>query len=165
MDEHIADGSQVGTELLDRIVRLNRWVTHHTNWTVPLAQARAMSQIRELGSARVSQLAQLEHCSQPTMTTLVQRLQEQGLVARTADPDDARATRISLTPQGLRVLADLRQERARVVESLVTDLHPAQRQGLQQALQALTGLLDTAYRQSSPLSHDIEPLSKGSSAS
>ncbi|WP_298015472.1 MarR family transcriptional regulator [uncultured Castellaniella sp.] len=150
MDE-LAAGDPVGAELLDRIVRLNRWVTHHTTWTVPLAQARVLSQVNELEPARIGDLAQAEHCSQPTMTALVQRLQEQQLVARAVDPVDARATRISLTPQGRRVLADLRRERARVVESLIAELQPAQRQGLRDALQALSGLLDAAYRQSSGL--------------
>ncbi|MGB6009040.1 MarR family winged helix-turn-helix transcriptional regulator [Castellaniella sp.] len=162
MHEHATDGP-VGAELLDRIVRLNRWVTHHTTWTVPLAQARVLSQINELGPVRVSDLARAEHCSQPTMTTLVHRLQEQQLVARTTDPDDARATRISLTPQGRRMLADLRRERARAVESLIADLTPAQRRGLQGALQALTGLLGAAYRQSADLS--IKSVSKDLSSS
>lgn len=155
MNGQVSD-APVGAELLDRIVRLNRWVTHHTTWTVPLAQARVLSQVDELGPARVSDLARAEHCSQPTMTLLVQRLQEQQLVAREPDPDDARATRIFLTSQGRRVLADLRRERALVVESLIAELKPAQRQGLRAALQALTGLLDAAYRQASnPPEHSV----------
>jgi len=145
----------VGADLLDRIVRLNRWVTHHTTWTVPLAQARVLSQIQELGPARVGDLARAEHCSQPTMTLLVQRLLEQGLVCRSADPADARAARISLTPAGRAALAGLRQERAHIVESLIGGLDPAQRRGLQAALPALAALLEAAYRQSPPT--DKEP--------
>jgi len=150
-----ARGGSVGADLLDRIVRLNRWVTHHTTWAVPLAQARVLSQIHELGPARVGDLARAEHCSQPTMTLLVQRLLEQSLVCRSTDPQDARAARISLTPRGRDALAGLRRERAHIVESLVDGLDPAQRRGLQDALPALSALLDAAYRQSPP--SDKEP--------
>ncbi|WP_084386347.1 MarR family winged helix-turn-helix transcriptional regulator [Castellaniella caeni] len=146
---HGAADSPVGAQLLDRIVRLNRWVAHHTTWAVPLAQARVLSQLSDLGPSRIGDLARAEHCSQPTLTTLVQRLQEQALVERTPDPDDARATRISLTPAGRRALARLRHERAQVIDSLIQALDPAQRHGLQDALRALSGLLDAAYRQAS----------------
>ncbi len=141
------NNGSVGAELLDRIVRLNRWVTHHASWAMPLAQARVLSQLSTLGPSRIGDLARAEHCSQPTLTTLVHRLQAQGLVHRTPDPEDARATRIALTLQGLRMLAEMRQERARVVESLIVQLNPAQQQSLEHALQALSGLLDAAYRQ------------------
>lgn len=140
------NNGSVGAELLDRIVRLNRWVTHHASWAMPLAQARVLSQLSTLGPSRIGDLARAEHCSQPTLTTLVHRLQAQGLVHRTPDPEDARATRIALTLQGLRMLAEMRQERARVVESLIVQLNPAQQQSLEHALQALSGLLDAAYR-------------------
>jgi len=36
-------------ELLDVVVRLNRWVTHHSDWALPLAQVRVLSQIDEWG--------------------------------------------------------------------------------------------------------------------
>lgn len=136
-----------GAGLLDRIARLNRWVTHHTAWTLPLAQARVLAQIDELGTARISDLARAERCSQPTMTSQVHRLQDQGLVGRATDPGDARASWISLTDQGRRALADMRQARAGIFESLVEQLDAADRARLPDALRALSALLDAAYRQ------------------
>ena len=41
---------------------------------VPWAQARLLSTIDDQGEARISDLAELDHCSQPTMTTQVRRL-------------------------------------------------------------------------------------------
>ncbi|MER1941365.1 MarR family transcriptional regulator [Castellaniella sp. FW104-16D08] len=143
-----ADHLLVGAQLLDRIVRLNRWVTHHTQWAVPLAQARVLSQISQLGPSRVGDLARAEHCSQPTMTTLVKRLLQQSLVRRVPDPSDARAGLVSLTPAGQHMLDDLRRERARVMGALIAQLAPAQRQGLDTTLQTLEGLLDAAYTDS-----------------
>jgi DNA-binding MarR family transcriptional regulator len=137
----------VGAELLDVVARLNRWVTRHTVWKLPVAQARVLSQIDEMQTTRVSDLARAQHCSQPTMTSLVRRLQDQGLVTRTPDPEDARAAWISLTDEGRQTLADIRRARADIIESLIQELTPADRQRLRGAQQALTGLLDAAYRQ------------------
>ncbi|CDM24782.1 MarR family winged helix-turn-helix transcriptional regulator [Castellaniella defragrans] len=136
-----------GAELLDRIVRLNRWVTRHTAWTLPLAQARVLSLVDELETARIGDLARAERCTQPTMTAQVHRLQAQGLVSRAPDPEDARAARISLTEQGRRTLADIRRARAGIVESLVEQLDAADRARLHEAVRALSALLDAAYRQ------------------
>jgi DNA-binding MarR family transcriptional regulator len=146
MQEHPSAASP-GAELLDRIVRLNRWVTRHTAWTLPLAQARVLSLIDELETARIGDLARAERCTQPTMTTQVHRLEAQGLVSRAPDPDDARAARISLTARGRHTLAEIRQARAGIVESLVDRLDAADRARLRDALRALSALLDAAYRQ------------------
>ncbi|OWT55722.1 MarR family winged helix-turn-helix transcriptional regulator [Candidimonas nitroreducens] len=146
----------VGAELLDVVARLNRWVTLHTSWTltVTLAQARVLSQIDGLGTTRISDLARAENCSAPTMTTQIRRLEELGLVGRRPDPDDARASRISLTDQGRQALAGARKIRADIAESLIDQLDAAQRQRLQDAVQALAGLLDVAYRQT-PIQQEL----------
>ncbi|CAM5190239.1 DNA-binding MarR family transcriptional regulator OS=Castellaniella defragrans OX=75697 GN=HNR28_000380 PE=4 SV=1 [Castellaniella defragrans] len=140
-------GGSTGAELLDAVVRLNRWVSHHTAWPLPPAQARVLSQIDGLGSARVSDLARMEHCSQPTMTTQVHRLQQQGFVTRTPSREDARVNWISLTDQGRHVLAQARNARTAILESLITQLGEDDRQGLQDAVLALSRLLAVAYRQ------------------
>ena len=43
-----------------------------------IAQARLLSTIEDQGDARISDLAALDHCSQPTMTTQVRRLEDAG---------------------------------------------------------------------------------------
>ena len=82
------------------------------------AQARLLSTIEDQGAARISDLAALDHCSQPTMTTQVRRLEDAGLVSRTVDPDDARAVLIRITPKGVDTLRHVRvdasHERSRI---------------------------------------------------
>lgn len=132
-------------ELLDVVVRLNRWVTHHSDWALPLAQVRVLSQIAEWGQARTSDLARAEHCSQPTMTARVQHLQVQGWVARSTDPQDARAAVLTLTEEGRAVLADARGARARVLGALMAQMSAEGRGRLRDATQALDALLQLAY--------------------
>ena len=132
-------------ELLDVVVRLNRWVTHHSDWALPLAQVRVLSQIDEWGQARTSDLARAEHCSQPTMTARIQHLQAQGWVARTSDPQDARAAMLTLTAEGRAVLADARGTRARVLQTLMAQMDAPGRERLRAATDTLETLLQMAY--------------------
>src|ERR1700694_4166705 len=91
----------LGVDLLGVVARLNRLATQRSPMPLPWAQARLLSTIQDQGVARISDLAALDHCSQPTMTMQVRRLEDAGLVSRTADPDDARAVLIRITPAGI----------------------------------------------------------------
>jgi DNA-binding MarR family transcriptional regulator len=59
-----------------------------------------LAQIREREPLSITALARAERCSQPTMSTAVRALESKEWVRREADPHDARASRISLTPAG-----------------------------------------------------------------
>src|ERR1041384_1820986 len=102
------DTTGLGADLLSVVARLNRLATQRTQLPLPWAQARLLSTIEDRGEARISDLAELDHCSQPTMTTQVRRLEDAGLVTRTADPGDARAVLIRITEAGVDVLARAR---------------------------------------------------------
>lgn len=64
------------------------------------------------GPARLTALAAAVDISQPSMTQLVHRLERRGLVARSPDPGDRRATLVSLTEGGL-LLVDAHEVSAR----------------------------------------------------
>lgn len=83
----------LGADLLAVVARLNRLATQRIQMPLPAAQARLLATIEAQGEARIGDLAAVDHCSQPTMTTQVRRLEDAGLVTRTADPGDARAVR------------------------------------------------------------------------
>src|ERR1700742_5192236 len=92
-------GAGMGADLLAVVARLNRYATQRIQMQLPAAQARLLSTIDAHGEARICDLAAVDHCSQPTMTTQVRRLEDAGLGTRTVDPGDARAVRIRITPQ------------------------------------------------------------------
>src|SRR6185312_13886174 len=111
------EGAQgLGADLLAVVARLNRLATQRIQMPLPAAQARLLATIEVHGEARISDLAAVDHCSQPTMTTQVRRLEEAGLVTRTVDPDDARAVLISITPQGVATLAQVRTDRGNAID-------------------------------------------------
>ena len=131
-----------GSELLTVVARLNRLASQRIRLPLPWAQARLLGTIEDCGTARISELAELDHCSQPTMTTQVRRLEAAGLAARTADPEDARAVRIRITPEGSAVLARVRADRARVIDPYIARLPKAQQEVITEAVVALRRLVD-----------------------
>ena len=134
----------LGADLLAVVARLNRLATQRIQMPLPSAQARLLATIEAQGEARIGDLAAVDHCSQPTMTTQVRRLEQAGLVTRTIDPGDARAVRIRITPQGMRTLTAVRADRAAAIEPQLARLEPRDRQVLTDAVEVLRRLLDNA---------------------
>ncbi|MGV0835243.1 MarR family winged helix-turn-helix transcriptional regulator [Mycolicibacterium thermoresistibile] len=145
METPAADAStSLGADLLWVVARINRLATQRIRLPVPVAQARLLSTIQDRGSARISDLAVSDHCSQPTMTTQVRRLEEAGLVTRTVDPADGRAVLISITPEGVRTLARVREDRAAAIDPYVERLSAADREVLADAVRVMRQLLADA---------------------
>jgi DNA-binding MarR family transcriptional regulator len=80
------------------------------------------------------------------MTAQVRRLELAGLVSRTTDPTDARAVLISITPEGVAVLADVRTDRGAVIDPYLERLPEADRQTLADAVRVMRNLLDDAQQ-------------------
>jgi DNA-binding MarR family transcriptional regulator len=134
----------LGADLLAVVARLNRLATQRIQMPLPAAQARLLATIEAHGEARIGDLAAVDHCSQPTMTTQVRRLEDAGLVTRTVDPGDARAVRIRITATGLSTLNAVRADRAAAIEPQLAMLGPADRQVLADAVEVLRRLLENA---------------------
>jgi DNA-binding MarR family transcriptional regulator len=73
---------------------------------------------------RMGELARRSRLSKQTMTTLVRLAERDGLVRRLADPDDARATLVRLTPRGRRFRAVAERVLAELEELVATRLSP-----------------------------------------
>jgi len=71
------------------------------------------------GSLRVTALAERLAVDTPTVTRKIQQLERLGLVARDADPDDRRAHRIRLTPDGRETLDRLTAAKRRWLAALL----------------------------------------------
>jgi DNA-binding MarR family transcriptional regulator len=132
-----------GARLLAAVARLNRWATRHAELTIPPAQARLLSLIDELGPARIGELATADHCSQPTMTTQVQRLEAAGWVSRATDNHDARVALIELTSAGRRQLESLRTSRAQALAPALAMLTDQDRDALRRATEVVLRVVQT----------------------
>jgi DNA-binding MarR family transcriptional regulator len=143
-DDVAGTDQTLGADLLAVVARLNRMATQRARMALPFAQARLLSAIEDQGAARISGLAALDHCSQPTMTMQVRRLEDAGLVSRTIDPDDARAVLIRITPKGSRTLRQVRVDRGTTIDPYLERLDAADRQTLADSVRVLHRLLEDA---------------------
>jgi DNA-binding MarR family transcriptional regulator len=134
----------LSSDLLSVVARINRLANQRVRLALPFAQARLLAVIEDQGAARISDLAALDHCSQPTMTTQVRRLEDAGLVSRITDPADARAVLISITPEGVEALAAVRADRGAVIDPYLSRLDDADRQTLSDAVRVMRTLLEDA---------------------
>ena len=83
---------------------LTRVAALETANETPAAQWRTLTILRDNGALRIGELARLSRVTQPGMTRLVAQMADQGLVSRTADAADSRATVVQVTPLGLEAL-------------------------------------------------------------
>ncbi|MFD1053717.1 MarR family winged helix-turn-helix transcriptional regulator [Terrabacter terrigena] len=134
----------LGNDLLRSAARLSRWASRHASFDVPFAQARLLALLDELGPSRVSTLAAADHSSQPTITTQLQRLEASGWVHRASDPDDARATVVSLSDEGQAALESVRRARLAVLSPVLDQLDGPALARVQVAIEVMNELLALA---------------------
>jgi DNA-binding MarR family transcriptional regulator len=96
------------------------------------------------GPASVRGLAEAEMVRSPTMTGIVQGLEDDGLVARAPDPHDGRAVVLRATPRGERLLRAARTRRIDAFEALLDAATPAELRVLDEAAEILEQLIRSA---------------------
>jgi DNA-binding MarR family transcriptional regulator len=128
---------QLAVDLLVLSARFTRLASRESTSTIPRALWRTLAQLDELGPLRVSELATASHVSQPTATSLLQRLGECGWVERSPDPHDARAVQVRISDDGRRALAENRQVAARAMTARLERLGDDDRRALAGGLAAL----------------------------
>jgi DNA-binding MarR family transcriptional regulator len=128
------DLSAPANDLLDLVVLVIRGVAG--NRDLSLTAVATLASLDRNGAQRITTLALAEGVSQPSMTQLVQRLEQRGLVRRESDPADGRVALVQLTDPGQEALLARRQRNAERIAELLGDLPEAD-------VQALTGALAT----------------------
>ncbi|MEV3920979.1 MarR family winged helix-turn-helix transcriptional regulator [Actinomadura coerulea] len=78
----------------------------------------------------MSELGATLRLAKSSLTGLVDRTERNGLVQREPDPQDTRAVRVSLTPQGSKLADEFYTETCRRIEQLPGGLSPAERDAL-----------------------------------
>ena len=96
----------------------------------------------ESADARIGDLAQRERVAQPTMTSLLHRLEGEGWLTRRPDPSDGRATLIAITSRGRAALTDFRSAAAERVRPGLEQLPDADLATLARAAELLRDLAE-----------------------
>jgi len=93
------------------------------------------------GPRRITELAELEGLAQPTMTSLVKALEQQGLARRDRQIDDGRVVLVHLTDNGAGALNDYRARARELLGSYLVEIPDEQVEALAAATEALAQLV------------------------
>jgi DNA-binding MarR family transcriptional regulator len=105
------DSSELAGRLRVAVARLYRRLRHESDTGLSPSQQSALVSIELHGPLTLGELAEVEQVAPPTITKVIARLEDDGLVDRTIDPTDRRVTRVSTTPEGRRRLEHSRARR------------------------------------------------------
>jgi DNA-binding MarR family transcriptional regulator len=89
----------------------------------------------------IRDLAANERISPPALTKHVDRLERDGLVVRTQNPDDGRRIGLALTDEGQRVLRRVRSRRTAWLATRLRGLDPKELAAVEAAIEPLSRLL------------------------
>ena len=123
-----------------RLLRAVRRVDESSGLTAP--RLSALSVIVFNGAITLGKLAEAEQVRPPTMTRIVNALEERELVVKAQDPRDGRVIRIAATTKGRRVLIRGRARRIQVLIEQIRELEKGKQENLSAALVTVQELID-----------------------
>lgn len=133
----------LASELRTTVMRLARRLRNQrTDETLSLSQLAALGTLARRGALTPGELAAHERVQPPSMTRLIAKLEEAGLVTRTDHPTDRRQVLVEVSPTGLAILKADRQRRDAWLAQRMRDLPAEDLEILHRAAEVLTRLAD-----------------------
>jgi DNA-binding MarR family transcriptional regulator len=130
--------TQLAMTLRDAITRLNRRLRQaRPVGDLTVTQLSALTSLEFAGALTPRELAEAERVRPPTMTKIVAKLEERGLVQRTPHPTDGRQVILSATERGREVLAQFERQRNEWLARRLAALTPEERDALRRAAEIL----------------------------
>ena len=126
------------------VARLTRRLRRPGLGELTPSQLSALATISRWMPVRLCDVAAREGVSASTLSRLVDQLEERGMVTRVRDSRDARSSQASVTPEGARLLDDLRRNGTTLILHALRSLSGADRSAVLTALPALERLADEA---------------------
>ena len=105
-------------------------------------QASVLGIVTYRGPLGLTELTDIEGLNPTMLSRVVGKLDSFGLIRRLRDPDDFRAARVEVTPEGRRAYQRIAAQRAAILSERVADLPPEQADALITALPALENLAE-----------------------
>jgi DNA-binding MarR family transcriptional regulator len=124
------------------LTRLARRMRQAAAGDLSPTQGAALATIDCHGPLTPSELATRERIQRPTATRVLARLEEAGLIERTADPVDRRSTLVATSAQGRAVLAGIRARKDAYLVTRLDLLSPDDLATLERAAGILERVLD-----------------------
>src|SRR5690349_7041656 len=124
--------------LRDAIIRFSRRVRQaRPVGDLTFSQLSALTSLQLAGALTPRELADMERVQPPTMTKIVGKLEERGLVARTPHPTDGRQVILAATDKGRAVYALHERARNEWLAVALDRLTPEERETLARAAEIM----------------------------
>ena len=135
----------VAQDLLPRSASLTRLLLRGGT-TMSRAEAGILASLSR-APQRITELAAAESLAQPTVTQLVGRLHERGLVERGREPGDGRVVVVSLTPGGWAALEAVRDQYRGVLRELLAERSDEEVEALAAATDLLAEVVEAIQQE------------------
>lgn len=86
------------------------------------AQLAVLSTLRMYGRRTITSLAERERVTAPSMTSMINGLEEQGFVTRTPDDEDRRRVQVDITDAGVEIVAETIKRRDELLFDAMREL-------------------------------------------
>jgi DNA-binding MarR family transcriptional regulator len=139
----------VSSQLLPGAALLTRLLVRHIGGTWSRTEVGLLNTL-SYGPRRITELAEFERLAQPTVTQLVKRLEESGLVTRERHADDGRVVLVELTEAGVAAVDDFRAQASAAFGSCLAEMPDEQVAALAAATETLAQLVTLLQRQPAP---------------
>jgi DNA-binding MarR family transcriptional regulator len=133
---------RMAAELRLAVMRLARRLRQQAPADVTPSMLSALTVVERLGPITLGDLAGFERVRPPTMTRIVARLEDDGLVSKEPDGSDRRITRLSLTDAGRRLITKNRTRKDAYLADRLRRLSSRERSQLQSGIEVIQRLLD-----------------------
>ena len=136
------NGLELAAGLRLAVMRLARRLRQRAEAGVTPSMLSAMSSIGRMGPITLGDLAVVEQVQPPSLSAIVGRLEQEGLVVRDSDPADRRVALVRLSPAGRRLMDRSRSRKTAYLARRLEVLAPAEREVLRRALPVMERLLE-----------------------
>jgi DNA-binding MarR family transcriptional regulator len=129
--------SEAAARLRLSATRLARRLRQEADAGLTPSQLSALAVIENHGPLTLGAVAERERVAPPSITKIVNNLEERGLVVRTGDPEDRRITMVTTSEAGAELVAESRRRKTAWLAGRIDLLDADQQRRLADALDVL----------------------------
>lgn len=134
------DAAAIAASLRVSATRLARQLRQESDAGLTPSQLSALTSVEHNGPLTLGRLAEHERVAPPSVTKVVVKLEEAGLVERRLDDRDRRVAWVSITAAGTARLATIRQRKTEWLSARLAKLGDDDRRRIADALAALDAI-------------------------
>jgi DNA-binding MarR family transcriptional regulator len=134
--------TELASQLRFAVMRLSRRLRQHAPEDITPSQLSALSVIVRDGRLTLSQLAEAERVQPPTITRVVDLLEQKGLAARVPSEQDRRVAFVEVTAAGRALVETIRRSRDAYLARRLRTFSAEERALLEQAAGLLERLIE-----------------------